>query len=60
MIVETEGPGKEKIKTIGNPLKMEGTPVKSFSRPPRLGEHTGEILADVLGYSLDKMRLAAA
>jgi CoA:oxalate CoA-transferase len=55
MIVEVEGDKGEKIKTIGNPLKMEGTPVKSFSRPPRLGEHNTEILTDILGYSFDQI-----
>ncbi len=55
MIVEMEGPGKERIRTIGNPLKMEETPVKSFSRPPRLGENTIEILTNILGYSFDKI-----
>ena len=34
---------------------MEGTPVKSFSRPPRLGEHNSEILTNILGYSLDQI-----
>jgi crotonobetainyl-CoA:carnitine CoA-transferase CaiB-like acyl-CoA transferase len=55
MIVEMEGAREEKIKTIGNPLKMEGTPVQSFSRPPRLGEHNREILTNILGYSLDQI-----
>jgi crotonobetainyl-CoA:carnitine CoA-transferase CaiB-like acyl-CoA transferase len=55
MIVEMEGAREEKIKTIGNPLKMEGTPVKFFSRPPRLGEHNSEILTNILGYSLDQI-----
>ena len=55
MVVEMQGAGGEKIKTIGNPLKMEDTPLKSFSRPPRLGEHGREILTNILGYSLDKV-----
>lgn len=55
MVVEIDGPEKEKIKTIGNPLKMEKTPLKTFSRPPRLGEHTGEILSAILGYSAEKI-----
>ncbi len=55
MVVEADGPGKEKIKIIGNPLKMEKTPVHTFSRPPRLGEHTQEILTNLLGYSREKI-----
>ena len=55
MVVETEGPGKEKIKTIGHPLKMEETPVKTFTRPPRLGEHTRDVLTKILGYPAKKI-----
>ncbi|MFH1757760.1 MAG: CoA transferase [Pseudomonadota bacterium] len=55
MIVETEGPAKEKIKTIGNPLKMEKTPANTFTRPPQLGEHTREVLTNILGYSSENI-----
>jgi CoA:oxalate CoA-transferase len=55
MIKETDGPGKEKIKILGNPLKFDKTPVDTFTRPPRLGENTREVLADLLGYSSDKI-----
>jgi crotonobetainyl-CoA:carnitine CoA-transferase CaiB-like acyl-CoA transferase len=58
MVVETEGPGgpgMERIKTIGNPLKMEKTPVNVFARPPMLGEHTREVLMNLLGYSKEKI-----
>jgi len=56
MIVETEGPAKEKIKTIGNPLKMEKTPANTFTRPPQLGEHTREVLMNILGYSSEQIQ----
>jgi len=55
MIQETDGPGKEKIKILGNPLKFDKTPVDTFTRPPRLGENTREILSKVLGYSAEKI-----
>jgi crotonobetainyl-CoA:carnitine CoA-transferase CaiB-like acyl-CoA transferase len=55
MIVEIDGPGKEKIKTIGNPIKMEKTPVTTFTRPPMLGEHSREILTGIVGYSKEKI-----
>jgi crotonobetainyl-CoA:carnitine CoA-transferase CaiB-like acyl-CoA transferase len=55
MIVETDGPQGEKIKIIGNPLKMEKTPLHTFTRPPRMGEHTREILTSLLGYSREKV-----
>ena len=55
MVVETDGPAKERIKIIGNPLKMEKTPVTAFSRPPLLGEHTREVLTNILGYSSERI-----
>jgi len=55
MIVELEGPTGERVKTIGNPLKMEETPVKQFGRPPRLGENTREVLSTILGYPPQKI-----
>lgn len=55
MIKETDGPGKEKIKILGNPLKFDKTPVDIFTRPPRLGENTREILSNILGYSAEKI-----
>jgi len=35
---------------INHPVRLEGSPGVGFSRPPRLGEHSGEILS-MLGYS---------
>jgi crotonobetainyl-CoA:carnitine CoA-transferase CaiB-like acyl-CoA transferase len=55
MVVEMEGPEGKEIKTLGNPLKMEKTPVRPFSRPPRLGEHTREVLSSVLRYPPEKI-----
>jgi len=55
MIQETDGPEKEKIKILGNPLKFDKTPVDAFTRPPRLGENTREILLNLLGYSAEKI-----
>jgi len=56
MVAEIAEPEKDKkIKTIGNPLKMEKTMVQTFTRPPRLGEHTRELLSTILGYSSEKI-----
>jgi len=56
MVVEIDGPDKDKIKTIGNPLKMGKTPVPAFTRPPHLGEHTREVLMNISGYSSEKVQ----
>lgn len=55
MVVEIDGPAKDKIKAIGNPLKMEKTPAETFTRPPMLGEHTQEVLTNIIGYSKEKI-----
>ena len=56
MVQEIEGPqGKGKVKILGNPLKFEKTPVKTFTPPPRLGQNTREILTQILGYSKEKI-----
>lgn len=54
IIKELEGPSGERVKTIGNPLRMSETPPKE-KRPPRVGEHTREVLSTILGYAPDKI-----
>jgi formyl-CoA transferase len=49
-IVEVDHPTRGKYLTVGNPIKMSDSP-SEVTRSPLLGEHTGEILRDVLGYS---------
>ncbi len=44
------------VSLIGNPIKMSGTPVHYQKAPPRLGEHTADILSGILG--LDEMKIA--
>lgn len=55
MIVEVQH-GEEKFKMIGNPLKFSGHPPREYQGPPRLGEHTEEILVDLLGYSREDVQ----
>jgi len=45
------------VDLIGNPLKMSDTPVSYRQAPPRLGEHTDDVLRDTLG--LDDQQIAA-
>jgi formyl-CoA transferase len=49
-VVEVNHPTRGKYLTVGNPIKLSGSPVE-VTRSPLLGEHTEEILRDVLKYS---------
>ena len=55
MLVEIDAPEGGRTKTIGNPLKMEGTPLNHYSHAPRLGEHTYAILSTLLGYTPERI-----
>lgn len=51
MLIEQESPVIGKVKFPGSPLKLQETPPDTSMRAPLLGEHTEEILKDVLHYS---------
>jgi crotonobetainyl-CoA:carnitine CoA-transferase CaiB-like acyl-CoA transferase len=48
-----EHPYSDKLPTVANPIRFSASPVDYGRAPPLLGEHTGEVLADWLGYSDD-------
>lgn len=61
-VVEVDHPERGKYRTVGNPIKLSNSPTE-VKRSPLLGEHTEEILADVLGYGaedIDSLREAGA
>ncbi len=53
-IVEVDHPQRGKYLTVGNPIKLSDSPAEII-RSPLLGEHTEEILKDVLGMSDDEI-----
>ncbi len=56
MLVGMEHAAVGPIKLVGSPMKLSETPVQYRIPPPLLGEHTEEILREVLGY--DKTKVA--
>ena len=50
MVISIEEPGLGTVREMGLPVKPRETPGKVKGRSPRLGEHTVEILKDLLGY----------
>jgi len=53
-IVDVEHPERGNYLTVGCPIKLSDSPVE-VTRSPLLGEHTDEILSDVLEYSADEI-----
>jgi len=49
-VVEVDHPKRGKYLTVGNPIKLSDS-ISEVTRSPLLGEHTEEILTDVLGFS---------
>ena len=49
-VVEVDHPTRGKYLTVGHPVKMSDS-IADVRRSPLLGEHTDEILRNVLGYS---------
>jgi CoA:oxalate CoA-transferase len=57
MLVEVDQPGYEgKALLAGNPIKLSETPSEEFSPAPYLGEHTAQVLCELLGYTQEQIR----
>jgi len=53
-VVEVDHPTRGKYLTVGNPIKLSDSPA-DVRRSPLLGEHTDEVLTQVLGYSAKEL-----
>jgi crotonobetainyl-CoA:carnitine CoA-transferase CaiB-like acyl-CoA transferase len=51
MVSTWQHPIKPDLKLVASPLKMDKTPVRQDLPPPLLGQHTQDVLTDLLGYS---------
>ncbi|MGI9332662.1 MAG: CoA transferase, partial [Gammaproteobacteria bacterium] len=47
MIVELSLPGSSPVRVIGSPIDMAAAPLEVRQAPPKLGEHTAAILAEL-------------
>jgi formyl-CoA transferase len=62
MYVELDHPQRGKWFNVGMPIKLSASPAV-IKRSPLLGEHTDEVLKDVLGYDagqVEKLKAAGA
>jgi crotonobetainyl-CoA:carnitine CoA-transferase CaiB-like acyl-CoA transferase len=55
MVVETDHPVLGSIPIVNRPIKFPGDPQPVPTAPPVLGQHTDEILRDVLGFTAEQI-----
>jgi CoA:oxalate CoA-transferase len=55
MVVEIDSPHVGRTKDVGSPIKVSGVDKVKYVHPPALGEHTEQVLKDMLGYSVEKI-----
>ncbi len=63
LVRELRYSGGQATPTVANPVDFSETPVRYDRAPPLLGEHTGEVLREWLGYSdvkIEELRAASA
>lgn len=49
-------PTAGRVPLVGSPLCIPTSPARVFRAPPTLGQHTTEVLVDVLGYKPEEVR----
>jgi CoA:oxalate CoA-transferase len=55
MLVEIDQPIVGKMRVCASPLKLSETPGEVYAPAPMLGEHSEQVLLEVLGYSREKV-----
>jgi crotonobetainyl-CoA:carnitine CoA-transferase CaiB-like acyl-CoA transferase len=60
LVIEVDHPLGGRMKLLGNPLRLSGTPTAVGGAAPILGEHTGEVLREWLGIAQERIDALAA
>ena len=55
MIREVEHPVAGRIKVVGSPINLSETPAEVYFPAPMLGQHSSDVLKNILNYSEDKI-----
>lgn len=51
MVIDLKHPNGKSTKAPGNPVKMSRSSEETFSPPPTLGQHTNDVLQELLGWT---------
>jgi crotonobetainyl-CoA:carnitine CoA-transferase CaiB-like acyl-CoA transferase len=55
MVHQWEHPLAGPLNLVGSPIKLSATPVRADRAPPLLGQHTEQVLAEVLGWGPERI-----
>ena len=55
MITEVKHSKAGRLRVVNSPIKLSRTPVKLEKAYPELGEHTEEVLVNLLGFSKEEL-----
>ena len=47
MLIPLDDPELNGFCVIGNPIKLSDAPPRLYRRPPKLGEHTDEVMKEI-------------
>jgi CoA:oxalate CoA-transferase len=57
MLVEVDQPRVGKMRIVGSPIRLSETPGEVYAPAPLLGEHSEQVLQDILGYTKAEIEL---
>ena len=55
MVVDVAHPNGTMTKMPGNPIKLSDTDEDSYTSPPLLGQHTDEVLGNLVGLDAETL-----